>query len=224
MPCAKAWGIYNLDTFRESTLQSLAEFGYARTVQGWIESARLSEEAFLQDRGEALVAAAEAFDAQRSPGEGIDAFIAYVEALEAQEAEASDAVRLMTVHQAKGLGFDMVIVAGLDGKAQGRAADELVLGPDKKEPQWGVLLPRKDIAEKDPVLGPQSARLDAEAKTDELCNAYVALTRAKKALYVISNQLKEKSTASHFGRQLQLTLDEDWSSGQPDWHLDRSSS
>ena len=69
------------------------------------------------------------------------------------------------------------------------------------------------------MLGPQSARLTAEAKTDELCNAYVALTRAKKALYVVSNQLKEKSTASHFGRQLQLTLNEGWEAGEPGWAI-----
>lgn len=236
MSCAQNWGIGNLDTFRANTLQSIAEDGFARTIQDWIERALehptkahesrtpnpesriLNHEPFLKDRGEALIAAAEAFDAQRNASEGIDAFVAYIEALEAQEAEASDAVRLMTVHQAKGLGFEMVIVGGLDGPSQGSATDELVLGPDKKQPHWGILLPRKDIAKKDPVLGPQSARLTAEAKTDELCNAYVALTRAKKALYVVSNQLKEKSSASHFGRQLQLMLEDGWQAGEADWH------
>jgi len=219
MPCAKNWGLDHPDRFRQATWQSIAEFGYAKTIQEWVESAQLNNEAFLQDRSEALIAAAEAFDGQRSASEGIDAFVAYIEALEAQEAEASDAVRLMTVHQAKGLGFEMVIVGGLDSPTQSRTADELVLGPDRKQPHWGVLLPRKDIAEQDPVLGPQSARLTAEAKTDELCNAYVALTRAKKALYVVSNQLKEKSTASHFGRQLQLTLNEGWEAGEPGWAI-----
>jgi len=241
MPCAASWGLDDPGRFRRRTWQSIAEFGYARTIQNWIELALKTQvsggreqeaalnpgpstfsspadEAFLRDRSESLLAAAEAFDAQRSASEGIDAFVAYIEALQAQEAEASDAVRLMTVHQAKGLGFDMVIVGGLDGVTQSRTSDELVLGPDRKQPHWGVLLPRKDIAEQDPVLGPQTARLTAEAKTDELCNAYVALTRAKKALYVVSNQLKEKTSASHFGRQLQLTLNEGWEAGEPEWY------
>lgn len=221
LPCAQHWGAHDAEPFRIRTLGSIAEHGFAATIQRWIESSRpalTADEGFLRDRAETWIAAAEAFDASRHPGEGIDAFIAYVESLEAQEAEASDAIRLMTVHQAKGLGFEMVIVAGLDGRAGHQNADQLILGPDRKDPHWGVLLPRKDIAEQDPVLAPQSDRLAAEAKTDELCNAYVALTRAKKALYVLSNQLTEKSTAGHFGRHLQLVLEEGWDTGDPEWH------
>ena len=117
MPCAKNWGLEDLELFRSRTLQSIAEFGFAYTIQAWVEAAKAGgqptltiEEAFLNDRSDALIAAAEAFDAQRSASEGVDAFVAYIEALQAQEAEASDAIRLMTIHQAKGLGFDMVIV------------------------------------------------------------------------------------------------------------------
>jgi ATP-dependent exoDNAse (exonuclease V) beta subunit len=216
MPCAQAWGADAGEAFREATLQAIAEQGFAPTIQDWVSRAGL-DEPFLQDRADTLIAAAETFDAQRNPGEGIDAFIHYIESLEAQEAEARDAIRLMTIHQAKGLGFAMVIVAGLDGNTQSRVADELVLGPDRKTPHWGLLLPRKEIAEQDPVLGPQSTRLAAEAKTDELCNAYVALTRAKRALYVISDALNDPSQASHFGQHLKLTLDPDWQSGDPNW-------
>lgn len=221
LPCAKYWGANDAQQFRSDTLSAVAEYGFASTIQTWIEASRpalCEDEGFLLDRAETLIAAAETFDASRHPGEGIDAFIAYIESLEAQEAEASDAIRLMTVHQAKGLGFDMVIVSGLDGKAGNQNADQLVLGPNRRHPHWGVLLPRKDIAEQDPVLAPQAERLAAEAKTDELCNAYVALTRAKKALYVLSKHLPEKTSASHFGRQLQLTLEANWETGDPNWY------
>jgi ATP-dependent exoDNAse (exonuclease V) beta subunit len=80
-----------------------------------------------------------------------------------------------------------------------------------------MLLPRKDIVEADPVLSHQAESLNAESKTNELCSAYVALTRAKRALYVISDELAEKSKATHFGRHLQLSLGEGWSQGDAEW-------
>jgi len=111
----------------------------------------------------------------------------------------------------------MVIVSGLDQSGPGGSTDELVLGPDKQHPRWGLLMPRKDITEQDPLLRQLNQQLQAEARTNELCSAYVALTRAKRALYVISETLDDKSKATHFGKHLQLTLNEDWSAGRPDW-------
>lgn len=231
LPCASSWGLDQLEAFRSATLQSIAEHGYAKTLQVWIERAFHPEgtndaspannpspsEPFLQSRSEILLATAESFDASSGSSEGIDAFIAAVESAEVQEAEATEAIRIMTVHQAKGLGFEMVIVSGLDKPARSRTADELVLGPDRKDLRWGMLLPRKEIVEADPVLREQAERLEAESKTNELCGAYVALTRAKRALYVLSDELGEKTRASHFGRHLQLSLGDKWSQGNADW-------
>tara|TARA_B100000886_G_scaffold245746_1_gene172839 strand:- start:2377 stop:4941 length:2565 start_codon:yes stop_codon:yes gene_type:complete len=232
LPCASAWGLEDLDHFRVQTLQSIAECGFAKTLQSWIELAGCNEnevekstsyekayagEAFLQSRAETLLATAENFDMGNPSGEGIDAFIGAVESAELQEAEATGAIRIMTIHQAKGLGFDMVIVSGLDKTSPTRTADELILGPDRKDPQWGMLLPRKDIADADPVLRLQTKRLEDESRLNELCSAYVALTRAKRALYVISDELAETSKATHFGRHLQLSLGEGWSQGDVKW-------
>lgn len=240
-PCAAAWGLNDLETFRTKTLQSIAETGFTPTIQELLRLAlgqrtedriqdsekthhspltthHSSDEPFLASRSESLLAAAKLFDSKASSDASIDSFIAAIEATEAQEAESRDVVRIMTIHQAKGLGFEMVIVSGLDGRSRSDTAGELVLGPEAKQPQWGMLLPTKEMAETDEVLRAQSERLAAESKTNELCSAYVALTRAKRACYVLSDALPERTTASHFGRQLALTLDDDWSAGTPDWH------
>ncbi len=246
LPCSSAWGLNDLNNFRKQTLQSIAEYGYANTLKTWIELAGFNkasqmtspsssvsvanndtgittyekphaEESFLRNRSEAILAVAENFDAANNVSAGIDAFIAAVESTEVQEAEATQAIRIMTIHQAKGLGFDMVIVSGLDKTSPSRIADELILGPEGNNPQWGMLLPRKDIAKADPVLRRQTDRLKAESRTNELCSAYVALTRAKRALYVISDELAETSKATHFGRHLQLSLGEGWSQGDAKW-------
>jgi ATP-dependent exoDNAse (exonuclease V) beta subunit len=220
-PSASTWGLHDLETFRTTTLQFIANEGYAATIQRWIELAfddhDSQSEQFLASRAESLLAAAERFDSRASSDASIDAFIAAIEATEAQEAESRDAVRIMTIHQAKGLGFEMVIVSGLDGPSRSDSAGELVLGPETKEARWGMLLPTKEMTETDPVLRAQAERLDAESKTNELCSAYVALTRAKRACYVLSSRLPEKTTASHFGRHLALTLDENWSAGDACW-------
>ncbi|MEO0510172.1 MAG: UvrD-helicase domain-containing protein [Verrucomicrobiota bacterium] len=218
LPCAQAWGLGDIEDFRTATLQSIAENGFTGTLKDWMDRADLDAEAFLANRSEALMAAAESFDA-KGHGESIDAFLLYVNSIEVQEAEANEAIRIMTVHQAKGLGFDMVIVCGLDKSSRSNATDELVLGPNKKETEWGILMPRKDIAESDPVLRDQVHRLAAEARSNELCSAYVALTRAKQALYVISDELKGNSRSTHFGRHLALVLDTDWSNGNSNWFL-----
>lgn len=229
LPCALAWGLEDLEAFREQSLQSIAEVGFAPTIQQWLEDALghqthpdgSGQEAFLRGRSEQLLASAEAFDARATASDGIDALISHIESTEIQEAEGQGVIRLMTIHQAKGLGFEMVIVCGLDRSGSGGTADELVLGPTKAEPRWGLLLPRKDIALQDPLLRKVSERLSAEAKTSELCSAYVALTRAKRALYVISDEMDDKSQATHFGRHLKLTLESGWEAGDPHWHQGR---
>ena len=238
MPCASAWGLDDLDSFRSHTLQAIAEHGYAQTLQRWITAASLPSRTsassaespspiqqdtspplspFLTSRAEALLIAAEAYDARATRAGGIDDFIAYVESLKLSEAETTGAIRLMTVHQAKGLGFEMVLVCGLDRIGKSNTADELVLGPDPTDPEWGLLLPRRNVAEADPLLRAIVERLQAESKTEELCNAYVALTRAKRALYVIADELPENSKASHFGRHLALTLGSQWEAGDSNW-------
>jgi ATP-dependent helicase/nuclease subunit A len=218
MPCAKAWKLSNMEAFRSKALASVADKGYAATIQEWIELAQLAEpEAFLADRADTILGAAEAFDRRSSPNEGIDAFIASIEGLEMHESEASGVIRLMTVHQSKGLGFEMVIVCGLDESSHGQSSNELVLGPDKKNPRWGMLLPRKEVSECDPILKKQADQLAAESKTADLCGAYVAMTRAKKALYVITDSLPARTSAKHFGRLLNLTLPENWQTGEKEW-------
>ena len=231
-PCSKAWGLENIECFRSATLQSIAEYGYAKTIKAWIDDAfevtkksvtscsdaLLIDESFLQSRAQILLSIAEDFDASNN-NESIDAFIAVVEAAELQEVGNNDVIRIMTVHQAKGLGFEMVIVSGLDKKSSNRTVDELVIGPDNKNPEWGILLPLKEITQADPVFSKQRKRLQSKSKTDELCGAYVALTRAERALYVVSDALHKETKASHFGRHLQLTLEENWTEGDDEWFV-----
>lgn len=204
-PGSAAWGLGDLK-FRSQTLAKLAQSGFATTIRQWINLSDLEAEPFLKERAAAFLLAAEEFDGCRKSADGIPDFLRFVVNRQTQENEATDVVRIMTVHQSKGLGFDMVIVSGLDKKGGGNDGARLALGPSASQVKWGVLLPAKDFAEQDDVLRKQIEIEEAEDKFGDLCTAYVALTRAKKALYVVTNELGENSRSKNFARHLALQL------------------
>ncbi len=118
-------------------------------------------------------------------------FLAYLDSLtkapgndsgDEEEEIASDSVRLMTVHQAKGLEFDWVIVLGLtQGRFPGRSRPEAIPFPVEMMKES---LPRGDY------------HLQEERR---LC--YVACTRARKGLVLIS-QDRSRFRPSTFVREI----------------------
>ena len=96
------------------------------------------------------------------------------------EGEMLDAVRLMTIHRAKGLEFEIVCVADL-GRGPIRAAPLVRIGRDGRfgmrlaEPGTGRREPALDYRE----LGEEQQRLEEE---EERRLFYVAMTRARERL------------------------------------------
>jgi ATP-dependent exoDNAse (exonuclease V) beta subunit len=98
------------------------------------------------------------------------------------EGEALDAVRLMTIHRAKGLEFPIVCVADL-GRAPWRGAPLLRLGRDGRV---GLRLARAGSGNKEPALDYKAlgeVQQQAEAE-EERRLFYVAMTRAQERLVV----------------------------------------
>src|ERR687891_607289 len=122
----------------------------------------------------------------------IPAFLEYLEAaesvedLEAAQPQLDDSVKLMTVHQAKGLEFDVVFVPGAakdifpdakvtDNPLQSSSELPFSVRDDRDElPEFDIGVPLKDF---------QDALKD-RAMEDERRLAYVALTRARRRLHV----------------------------------------
>jgi ATP-dependent helicase/nuclease subunit A len=218
-PAAEAWGFLLAWEFRNRTLAKLANEGFASTIRAWVDASPLQSEPFLQERAAAFLTAAEEFDACRKSSEGIPEFLRFVESRQSQENEASDVVRVMTIHQSKGLGFDMVIATGLDRQTRSNEGIRLTLGPEVKDIKWGIELPAKDFAEHDPVLRRQIEITQAENKLAEICTAYVCLTRPKKALYVVTTELGENTKSKNFARHLSLQFANSESQfGNPYWY------
>jgi ATP-dependent helicase/nuclease subunit A len=124
-------------------------------------------------------------DYERAEGRDLRGFIEYAATqnlIEAREGEAAleseglDAVRLMTIHRAKGLEFPVVCVADL-GRAAGGARERLLIGRD-----GGVGLRLAPIGGGEPVAALGWQRLadaeQAEEAEEERRLFYVAMTRA----------------------------------------------
>ncbi|OFW59664.1 MAG: hypothetical protein A2133_00975 [Actinobacteria bacterium RBG_16_64_13] len=103
-------------------------------------------------------------------------------------AEGEDVVRVMSVHQAKGLEFPVVVLAGLGSNVLHEAAPEFVVGDGGR---MGVFLKgsqRKSYEEHDLCWGPAAEVVDEErVKEDEedIRLLYVAMTRAQERLILV---------------------------------------
>jgi len=178
-------------------LREIRGEGFQPFLRRWAERFMPAEaKPFERKRLQDLLGAAGEFDAA---GNGdCDAFIAFVEQYTVQDLAASSSIRVMTIHQAKGLEFDLVILPELMGSSMtaGSGPDFLT---DREavfdSPQWGLKTPRKLVTEADPVLADAFHRHTADESFESLCVLYVAMTRARSALYMVTAYPGNSATA-----------------------------
>jgi ATP-dependent exoDNAse (exonuclease V) beta subunit len=212
-------GIAERDALTLRLLGQIHTEGFERTMASWlglIEPWLAPDDRFSRERGRQLVDAAREFDATGS--RSVAEFAEFAEHRTVRDTESAGVVRVMTVHKAKGLGFDLVILPDLEGRtlAEGikglairRAADRSV--------EWVLQYPSRIFWERDLALAEHGAEAEADACYENLCLLYVAMTRAKRALYVVTEPVG-KSKSPNFPRLLQETLGAAWSDGDESWH------
>lgn len=129
-------------------------------------------------------------------------FVQYITDYSAHEGTAGNSIRVMTVHQAKGLEFDIVILPQLQhiNKMNMTRADssDLIFAGNRLAPDWILSPPKREIAENDPVVGAQIKEQDARHCFDYLCLLYVAMTRARHGLYMITTPAKPPAPGDAF--------------------------
>jgi ATP-dependent helicase/nuclease subunit A len=170
-------------------LRDLHEDGFQTLFRKW--GRRLDAHAPLDPYGRRrwndLLEAAGLFD--RTGARDADAFLRFIERHQTRDAAEAGAVRVMTIHQSKGLGFDVVVLPDLMGRDITRAdgpAFVMERDPATHLPAWMLKMPRRIVARVDPRLARLLEEADGRACFDELCVLYVALTRAKRGLYMLT--------------------------------------
>ena len=201
-------GVDGADAVTRTVLRQVYEDGFARTVEVWLrrlESVVGADDVFSRERARQLTEAAQRFDETGS--RDVAEFVQFAERHVVRDAEAAAVVRVMTIHKSKGLGFDVVVLPDLEGQKFAIRRDGLaVQRTPEREVEWILDIPPTLFCENDPVLSMHVAEAKADAAYEKLCLFYVALTRAKRAMYLITKPVGEKSTSDNFPRLLSETL------------------
>ena len=187
---------------------SLSHQGLSRTLQEYCSV--LSEDSVGLDplskqRLREMVGVAVAYEQRNASRFSIDGFEAFLAASSKREqGTSSDVVRILTIHRSKGLTLDRVFVPIAEG------AGKWLADPGKQGLLYaaggGWVLPQlsADVA----ALNPETERARSEMADEQLLSNirtyYVALTRARKAMYVIT-PLAEGNAANPFFRDVIAT-------------------
>ncbi|HQF40003.1 MAG TPA: UvrD-helicase domain-containing protein, partial [Opitutaceae bacterium] len=209
--------------------------GFELWLAGWarrLEPVLAADDAFTRLRLRQLVAAGRIFDERGT--RDVDAFRRFLDEYSVREPEGAGVVRVMTVHKAKGLGFDVVILPDLEGQklAQRRDGPAVCKAADRSV-AWVLNYPESWLADADPVLREYAAAAVAENCYEQLSLLYVALTRAKRALYAVIEP-PGKSASLNFPRLLTATLGAEertvrvgeagfrgvWATGEVEWMME----
>jgi hypothetical protein len=211
----------DLDDLRRLTLARIRETGFHGVLAWLLDQVELAEKPFAIARAEELLMAAAQFAAWGRARAGLDEFVAFARRFELSEYPAGRSIRVLTMHAAKGLDFDMVVLPDMDSRSfssQRESSVHLHHGMDG-EVHWGLELPSEKVCNLDPVLREAWAQDEAKEYYENLCLAYVATTRAKRALYVLSKRQDAKSNRKDFNRLLHETFGSDGTLlGNAQWH------
>ncbi|HTO02337.1 MAG TPA: UvrD-helicase domain-containing protein [Opitutus sp.] len=209
-PLLVAEGMGSPEAITHRVLAQIHAEGFERSMAFWIRRLHrflATDDAFSRERGKQFVAAAGLFDATGS--RSVAEFIRFMERYSVRDVEGAAVVRVMTIHKAKGLGFDLVLLPDLEGMKLDCRRDGLAVqkAPDRSV-EWILDLPGKLFHAQDEVLSAHVRSVEANACYEGLSLLYVAMTRAKHAMYVIT-KAPGTSTSRNYPKLLAETLGEE---------------
>ncbi len=137
-----------------------------------------------------LIENAEKFDQEEIPS--IKNLISYLENFSLNDNQESSVVTVETIHRSKGLEYDVVIFINND-KINFTEKNIKAYRNKDQEIQW-ILEPfKKDVMQSLNKTSEFLAQTQQENQFSSLCKLYVAMTRARKALYMMSDLSSSQS-------------------------------
>lgn len=192
----------------------IREQGYAGWLTHLAPTLKLPDEAvFEQTRLRQLISLCGDFD--RQPGATALRFEAFVDSLSRPASHTGSNIEVLTIHKAKGLEYDIVLLPSLKGNhgitSGGSGTQDLMVlerpGDDPIPPVDWILSPPRNFAKKaDPVLSEQFAHDRQNGALESLRLLYVAMTRAKRALHIFTAQPSERSDTLYLENLVQAAL------------------
>ena len=119
----------------------------------------------------------------------IDDFREQLQWQEDEEKSLAGTIQLMTIHKSKGLEFDLVFLPEFDSRHRNVSLVPETDIPDVRQidakRRWIGYLPDESVASSLPDAAAYFAAREKEEQYDDCCTVYVALTRAKRGLYLL---------------------------------------
>ncbi|MCU0794769.1 MAG: UvrD-helicase domain-containing protein [Akkermansiaceae bacterium] len=177
----------------EGLLAEASAHGIAGMMRAVVEPLWEDLSDFGRRRAADLLGAWSAFDAAGLCG--ARAALAWVEGLEVSQSPGVAAVQVMTIHKSKGLGFDVVVLPEIEDKQVPNAGKFGITAGDG----WVLQNPAAWVRGQFPVLRDAEQEWAAGQCYEAMCVLYVALTRAKRGLYVLLPAVPDsrKESESH---------------------------
>ena len=172
---------------------------------------------FTESRFEDFIKCAAEFEEMRDATTRLSDFAEFLSHRTRRDFAEPGMVRIMTMHQSKGLGFDWVIIPFHEPE---KMVSERHVGPlEHSDPDWIMVNPGVSAAMSDPVLARAERARRQSQIYNSLCLDYVAMTRAKRALTLILNPENAKPPASpeRFSDLVRLVGLE--TRGDPSWYM-----
>jgi ATP-dependent exoDNAse (exonuclease V) beta subunit len=184
----------------------LSKHGFARTLKEFCSrfEGEFAETSVASERLRRFVEMGAAFEARASNGGSVDEFVSFLEASQKREtAVSSKVIRVLTIHRSKGLGFDHLFVPLYESQ-RGRSAIDRPAGtaplcPAGSDGAWVLPHLKKGTEVFNPVTAEAYAKMCGDRLMESLRTYYVALTRAKKSMYVV---FPEDSDSNDYGKGL----------------------
>lgn len=209
----------------EGLLAVAQERGFAAMAESVIEPLWSGLSEFGKRRAGDVIGALAEFDARggTSPREASR----WLDGLEVPQSPGTAAVQVMTIHKSKGLGFDVVILPEIEDRQVPNAGRFTVAQGEYGGRRWFLQPPAEWVRSLVPELREAQERWADDQRYEAMCVMYVALTRAKRGLYVLlsENTIKRgnadefASPASWLAQSTGLQPDREmYQSGDPEWY------
>jgi ATP-dependent exoDNAse (exonuclease V) beta subunit len=203
----------------EGLLGIASASGFAGMIEQVLEDNWATWSDFGRRRAGDVMTALASLDAQggATPHEAAE----WIERLEISQSPGVAAVQVMTIHKAKGLGFDVVIVPEVPNDSVPASQHFDVAEGDG----WITETPPKWARDLIPEMRDAEATWATSKRYEAFCMLYVALTRSKRGLYVLLEPPSDKQEVDKpsLANWLARSISSDgqpavvYQSGTPDW-------